>query len=74
MRALIPNTALLTCSLNNRMAGGAQTSMSPPPEGRLQPDGSYSGEATFDAKHVADAIVHIANLPLDVTVLTFNIM
>ncbi|TBU46256.1 short-chain dehydrogenase/reductase SDR [Dichomitus squalens] len=54
--------------------GGAKTGMSPPPQGTLQPDGSYSQEATFDAKHVGEAIVHIAGLPLDVTVLTFNIM
>ncbi|KAI9060858.1 short-chain dehydrogenase/reductase SDR [Trametes sanguinea] len=54
--------------------GGAQTGMSPPPQGTLQPDGRYSREATFDAKHVGESIVHIASLPLDVTVLTFNIM
>ncbi|KAI0629839.1 short-chain dehydrogenase/reductase SDR [Trametes polyzona] len=54
--------------------GGAQTAMSPPPEGTLQPDGRMSREATFDPKHVGDTIVHIAGLPLDVTVLTFNIM
>lgn len=48
--------------------------MSPPERGTLQPDGSYSREATFDAKHVGESIVHIAGLPLDVTVLTFNIM
>ena len=40
----------------------------------LQPDGTMKAEGTFDVKHVADAIVHIAELPLDVTVLTFNIM
>ncbi|KAI0373824.1 short-chain dehydrogenase/reductase SDR [Pilatotrama ljubarskyi] len=54
--------------------GGAQTGMSPPAQGTLQPDGSYSREATFDAKHVGETVVHIAGLPLDVTVLTFNIM
>ncbi|KAI0643010.1 short-chain dehydrogenase/reductase SDR [Trametes meyenii] len=54
--------------------GGAQTGMSPPPQGTLQPDGRLAHEATFDAKHVGEAIVHIAGLPLDVTVLTFNIM
>lgn len=31
-------------------------------------------EPTFDVQHVADAIVHIASLPNDVTVLEFNIM
>ncbi|KAL7279750.1 hypothetical protein ACG7TL_006157 [Trametes sanguinea] len=54
--------------------GGAQTGLSPPPQGTLQPDGRLSREATFDAKHVGESIVHIAGLPLDVTVLTFNIM
>ncbi|KAI0761990.1 hypothetical protein BD413DRAFT_616723 [Trametes elegans] len=48
--------------------------MSPPTQGTLQPDGRLSREATFDARHVGDAVVHIAGLPLDVTVLTFNIM
>ncbi|KAI0823169.1 short-chain dehydrogenase/reductase SDR [Trametes gibbosa] len=54
--------------------GGAQTGMSPPPHGTLQPDGSYSPEATFDPRHVGQSVVHVASLPLDVTVLTFNIM
>ncbi|KAH9924628.1 short-chain dehydrogenase/reductase SDR [Epithele typhae] len=54
--------------------GGAQTALSPPPGGRIQPNGTFSEEATFDAKHVGEAIVHIASLPLDVTVLVFNIM
>ena len=48
--------------------------MSPPPEGALQPNGTRSPEAVFDSKHVGETIVHIASLPLDVTVLTFNIM
>lgn len=42
--------------------------------GALQPDGTVKVEGTFDVKHVADAIVHIAGLPLNVTVLNFNIM
>ncbi|KAI0754616.1 short-chain dehydrogenase/reductase SDR [Daedaleopsis nitida] len=54
--------------------GGAQTVMSPPPEGALQPNGTRDPEAVFDAKHVGETVVHIASLPLDVTVLTFNIM
>ena len=54
--------------------GGAPTTMSPPPQGALQPDGRRIPEAVFDAKHVGETIVHIASLPLDVTVLTFNIM
>ena len=43
-------------------------------QGALQPNGSLLPEETFDVKHVADAIVHIAALPLDVTVLNMNIM
>ena len=31
-------------------------------------------EATFDAEHVAQTIVHIANLPIDVTVLDYKIL
>jgi len=42
--------------------------------GALQPDGRTIPEATFDPQHVADAIVHIASLPNEVTVLEFNIM
>ena len=43
-------------------------------QGALQPNGETVSEVTFDAKHVADAVVHIASLPLNVTVLTMNIM
>jgi len=31
-------------------------------------------EATFDVEHVAQTIVHIANLPTNVTVLDYKIM
>ena len=55
-------------------SGNAQTSLLPRPEGLLQGDGRRIPEATFDPKHVGEAIVHISGLPLDVTVLTFNIM
>lgn len=44
------------------------------PQGTLQPDGRIVPEPTFDAKHVADAIVHIANLPTDVTILEYTIL
>ncbi|KIM30096.1 hypothetical protein M408DRAFT_328492 [Serendipita vermifera MAFF 305830] len=43
-------------------------------EGALQPDGSTRTEPAIDAKHIANSIVHIASLPLDVTVLEMNIM
>lgn len=42
--------------------------------GTLQPDGRNVAEPTFDPVHVAQAIVHIANLPNSVTVLDINIM
>jgi NADP-dependent 3-hydroxy acid dehydrogenase YdfG len=42
--------------------------------GALQPDWSVRKEPTIDAKHVGSSIVHIASLPLDVTVLEMNIM
>lgn len=62
-------------SLADLCVGNADTEMAAGQKaGVLQPDGSIKAEATFDVKHVADAIVHIAGLPLDVTVLNFNIM
>lgn len=39
-----------------------------------QADGSMKKEPAIDAKHVASSIVHIASLPLNVTVLEMNIM
>ncbi|KAG9057142.1 hypothetical protein FS842_008434 [Serendipita sp. 407] len=51
-----------------QMAHGTATS------GALQPDGSTRVEGAIDAQHVANAVVHVANLPLDVTVLEMNIM
>ena len=43
-------------------------------QGALQPSGQVVPEATFDVKHVAETIVHIANLPTDVTVLEYTIL
>ncbi|KAG8707538.1 hypothetical protein FRC08_000434 [Ceratobasidium sp. 394] len=43
-------------------------------EGSLQPNGQKVVEASMDVQHVADAILHIVNLPLEVTVLSMNIM
>ncbi|KAG8701886.1 hypothetical protein FRC08_003842 [Ceratobasidium sp. 394] len=43
-------------------------------EGSLQPNGQKVVEASIDVQHVADAILHIVNLPLEVTVLSMNIM
>ncbi|EIN12398.1 short-chain dehydrogenase/reductase SDR [Punctularia strigosozonata HHB-11173 SS5] len=42
--------------------------------GALQANGSVVAEPMIDVRNVADSIVHIASLPTDVTVLTFNIM
>ena len=41
--------------------------------GALQPDGSMVAEATFDASHVADAVLFMATLPLDANVLTLTL-
>ena len=42
--------------------------------GALQADGSYRPEATMEVRHVADAIVQMANLPLDVNIPQMTIM
>jgi hypothetical protein len=42
--------------------------------GALQPDGRIVPEPTFDVDHAANAVLHIANLPNDVTVLEYMIM
>jgi hypothetical protein len=40
----------------------------------LQPGGETAHEPTIDVAHVARVVVHIASLPLEVTVLEMNIM
>ena len=42
--------------------------------GVLQPDGSKKVEARMDVRHVADAVVYMANLPLDTNVLFMTVM
>ena len=42
--------------------------------GVLQPDLSTKIEPTFDVKHVADAVVYMAGLPLEANVLTMTVM
>ncbi|TDQ83858.1 NADP-dependent 3-hydroxy acid dehydrogenase YdfG [Dongia mobilis] len=42
--------------------------------GVLQANGSVAAEATMDPKHVADAVVYMASLPLDANVLTMTVM
>jgi NAD(P)-dependent dehydrogenase (short-subunit alcohol dehydrogenase family) len=55
--------------------GNAATSMtSRMSQGALQADGSLRQEATMDVQHVADAVVHMASLPLDANVQFMTIM
>ncbi|KAG8758219.1 hypothetical protein FRC12_010066 [Ceratobasidium sp. 428] len=56
--------------------GNAQTQMvtRQGSAGSLQPNGQKIVEGSMDVQHVADAILHIVNLPLEVTVLFMNIM
>lgn len=42
--------------------------------GVIQADGSTKVEARMDVKHVADAVVHMASLPLDANVLFMTVM
>jgi NADP-dependent 3-hydroxy acid dehydrogenase YdfG len=39
----------------------------------LQADGTTAAEATMDARHVADAVVYMAGLPLDANVLFMTV-
>ena len=43
-------------------------------KGVPQADGSTKAEPTMDSEHVGNAIVHMANLPLDANILTMTIM
>jgi NAD(P)-dependent dehydrogenase (short-subunit alcohol dehydrogenase family) len=43
-------------------------------EGVLQPDGSKKPEPTMDVEHVANAIVHMASLPLEANVAFMTVM
>jgi NADP-dependent 3-hydroxy acid dehydrogenase YdfG len=43
-------------------------------QGAVQADGSVVAEPTFDAEHVADAILYMASLPLDANVQFLTIM
>ncbi|RSH95493.1 hypothetical protein EHS25_000585 [Saitozyma podzolica] len=54
--------------------GNAQTSIGLKSDGMLQADGSMRPEPAFNAKYVGDAIVYMANLPLDVNILNQTIM
>ncbi len=68
-------TVFLTTVGLGASTGNAQTDMAARlSKGALQPDGRVVPEAMIDVQHVAAAIVHIASLPNDVTVLEMNIM
>jgi len=43
-------------------------------EGVLQPDGRIAPEPTMDVEHVANAVVHMANLPLDTNIQFMTLM
>lgn len=43
-------------------------------QGVPQADGSIKGEPTINVQHIGDAVVHMANLPLDANILFMNIM
>lgn len=55
--------------------GNALTDMAAPmTSGVPQADGSVKPEATMDVLHVADAVLHMARLPLDANVLFMTVM
>ena len=73
-----------TCSLDGRKyniavgqidIGNAATEMTKKMEkGVPQADGSVKPEPTMDVRHIADAVVHMANLPLDANIQFMTIM
>ena len=63
----------IVCSQIN--IGNADTPMTKGIQnGIVQADGSIRKEPTFDPEHVADAVLHIASLPLDTNILNMTIM
>jgi len=55
--------------------GNAATDMTiPMQKGMLQANGTTAVEATFDVQHVAQAVLYMANLPLDVNVPFMTVM
>lgn len=55
--------------------GNTATEMtSPMAQGTLQADGTLRAEPKFDVKHVADAVLYMAGLPLDANVLFMTVM
>jgi NADP-dependent 3-hydroxy acid dehydrogenase YdfG len=43
-------------------------------KGVLQADGTVAAEPTMDARHVADAVLYMAGLPLDANVQFLTVM
>ena len=63
----------IVCSQIN--IGNADTPMTKGIQnGIVQADGSIRKEPTFDPEHVADAVLHIASLPLNTNILNMTIM
>ncbi|TFK74762.1 short-chain dehydrogenase/reductase SDR, partial [Pluteus cervinus] len=55
--------------------GGTNTQMGAPlANGALQPDGRIVQEPIIDVQYIADAVVHVASLPLEVMVLDLTIL
>jgi NAD(P)-dependent dehydrogenase (short-subunit alcohol dehydrogenase family) len=55
--------------------GNVQTNLGiPMSSGTLQADYSLKPEPTFDVRHVADAVLYMAGLPLDANVLNMTVM
>jgi len=44
------------------------------PQGVPQANGTVAAEPTMDVRHVADAVVYMAKLPLDANVLFLTVM
>ncbi|MCA0401220.1 MAG: SDR family oxidoreductase [Proteobacteria bacterium] len=55
--------------------GNALTEMAMPmARGITQANGDIAVEATMDVRHVAEAVLHMASLPLEANILTMNVM
>jgi NAD(P)-dependent dehydrogenase (short-subunit alcohol dehydrogenase family) len=55
--------------------GNALTELAAPmTQGVPQANGTMAAEAVMDVRHVADAVVHMASLPLDANVLFMTVM
>jgi len=55
--------------------GNALTDLAAPlKEGALQPNGDVVPEAVMDVEHAANAVLHMASLPLDANVLSMTVM